>query len=681
MGRRFALGLAIGAVAFATVDAGALAASGFVPPESLGGTGTALSVVQTAMASNGFAIAGWSERLSGGQSAIEVATRPPGGPWSSAQQLDLGATPKSPSFPVSVAIDTAGDAAIAWDDQPTMSSNNALVSTRAAGQQAFGAPQTQTGASDPAVGIDGSGHVTMIDVEDPTATKTELARTWPAGTAMPPFPATNLATGCSSFFPADLAVAPSGDAIVGMTCGSASTGGAMFARRQRGTWQPTVTLASNTSSGTCGTFDFRQNSAQQTAVAIDGQGNPAGVFIDDNTSGCVPNAMDAYSLMLVLPGVAGLHVATTVDTSSTPLFLVGTSLMSPQIAVGGGSEAIAWSRNNFTPIGQDADVRFYDSAGAAAGVAQTLESGSGVAPRIALAPSGLALAVVPTHDGTGLQAGVRPPGGAFALTALASNAGAGSVAIDDAGDGVAAYVPTATGATGAQARGFDATAPTIGSASIPAAASVGRPATFAATGTDFWGPVTLSWTFGDGGSAIGGTVSHAFTTPGAHSITVTATDAVGNAATRTGTITAAAIPPVLSKVSQTHGTFRVGSAPTPIVARAGKHRRRAPVGTTFVFTLSEAAGVSIRITHAEPGRRSGHACVKPTRKLRSHKRCTRTVIDGTLRRSGVAGTNRVAFSGRIARRALHPGSYLLTLTASEFGLASRTRKLNFRIVR
>src|SRR5436305_6999470 len=119
--RRLALGLVVGGVAFASAGGGAVAAPGFLPAENLAGAGGVTGSVQTAMAPNGFAIAGWEETLLSGQAAVRVATRPPGGPWSNAQQLELGTTAKSARFPVSVAIDAAGDAAIAWDDQATMS--------------------------------------------------------------------------------------------------------------------------------------------------------------------------------------------------------------------------------------------------------------------------------------------------------------------------------------------------------------------------------------------------------------------------------------------------------------------------------------------------------------------------------------------------------------------------------
>jgi len=50
--------------------------------------------------------------------------------------------------------------------------------------------------------------------------------------------------------------------------------------------------------------------------------------------------------------------------------------------------------------------------------------------------------------------------------------------------------------------------------------------------------------------------------------------------------------------------------------------------------------------------------------------------------SGAAGTNRIAFSGRIGRRALKPGRYRIVAVArDESGRASTARRAAFRVVR
>ncbi len=87
-------------------------------------------------------------------------------------------------------------------------------------------------------------------------------------------------------------------------------------------------------------------------------------------------------------------------------------------------------------------------------------------------------------------------------------------------------------------------------------------ARFSATASDRWSPVTLRWSFGDGTSATGGAVSHAFGAAGAFSVTVTATDAVGNATSASRSVLAtppapppppAATPRVTSSVSTQWG--------------------------------------------------------------------------------------------------------------------------------
>jgi hypothetical protein len=136
-----------------------------------------------------------------------------------------------------------------------------------------------------------------------------------------------------------------------------------------------------------------------------------------------------------------------------------------------------------------------------------------------------------------------------------------------------------------------------------------------------------------------------------------------------------AVTPGLTNVSETNSRFRVGRKATPVTAR------RAPVGTTFRFALDQPASVSIEIAQSLPGRRSGRRCVKPTRRNARKRRCTRLVKRGTLKRTGKAGANSVAFSGRIGRKALKPGSYRATFTATAAGLSSKPVALKFRVVR
>jgi hypothetical protein len=134
--------------------------------------------------------------------------------------------------------------------------------------------------------------------------------------------------------------------------------------------------------------------------------------------------------------------------------------------------------------------------------------------------------------------------------------------------------------------------------------------------------------------------------------------------------------PVFSQVSETNRVFAVGKGATPVSARKTK------VGTTFRYSLSEAAKVKFVIAQRSRGRKVGKACRKASSKNKHRRRCTRFVKKGTLNRSGVAGANSLHFTGRIGRRALKPGSYRVTITATDAaGNLSKTKTLSFRVVK
>jgi uncharacterized delta-60 repeat protein len=136
-------------------------------------------------------------------------------------------------------------------------------------------------------------------------------------------------------------------------------------------------------------------------------------------------------------------------------------------------------------------------------------------------------------------------------------------------------------------------------------------------------------------------------------------------------------PPGLT-ASLSHKRFRVGRGRSAFGARK---RRRAPVGTTIRYRLSEAARVTIRVDRALRGVRRGKRCLKPTKRRRG-KRCTRFVRVGRLVRESPQGKSRVPFNGRIKRKALRRGKYRFVLQARDAaGNRSGTRRLNFKVVR
>ncbi|HWF72274.1 MAG TPA: right-handed parallel beta-helix repeat-containing protein, partial [Solirubrobacteraceae bacterium] len=116
------------------------------------------------------------------------------------------------------------------------------------------------------------------------------------------------------------------------------------------------------------------------------------------------------------------------------------------------------------------------------------------------------------------------------------------------------------------------------------------------------------------------------------------------------------------------------------LATITKAHRKLPVGTTFKFTLSEAATVKLSFEQSVTGRKAGKKCVAKSKHNAKKHRCTITTTAGTLRIAGHAGTNRVRFYGRIsAHKKLRLGTYTVAITASTAGYTSKPARLKFTI--
>jgi len=122
-------------------------------------------------------------------------------------------------------------------------------------------------------------------------------------------------------------------------------------------------------------------------------------------------------------------------------------------------------------------------------------------------------------------------------------------------------------------------------------------------------------------------------------------------------------PLTLSRVRLTSRAFVIGRSATSRVGRA-QAARRPRRGTAFIFRLNRAATVAIRI-----------------RRLTRAGRVRRGARVMRLTRAGLAGGNRVRFSGRVARRALRPGRYRAVVTAKDqAGSRSNRRTVSFRVL-
>jgi hypothetical protein len=269
----------------------------------------------------------------------------------------------------------------------------------------------------------------------------------------------------------------------------------------------------------------------------------------------------------------------------------------------------------------------------------------------------------------------------------------GVVAGNGAGDAAALWTVKDGSLWGLRITVYDATAPEARDVGVPAGATAGVPASFSVTPWDALTTAHATWDFGDGTTATGATAQHAYATAGPRTVTITVVDDGGNTTTTTRTIAvAAAAPPAppaapapappaktpaagpkpaapgpaLSRVKLTRASFAVGPLATPLTgkARAAAAAKKKPRrGTAVQWRLSAPATVKITIATVP-----------------KHGKRARTI--GTLTRTAPAGASQLAFSGRLGRRALTPGAYRLTLTATDAaGRAAKPVTLRFKVVR
>ena len=322
---------------------------------------------------------------------------------------------------------------------------------------------------------------------------------------------------------------------------------------------------------------------------------------------------------------------------------------------------------------------------------------------------------------------VGPPIFAGGLVWVASWQGAaGRLFGLDPGDGAVSFesklgtfehfsTPSAAGgrlyvANGTQVTSFTIATPpapspttTVLAASVDPAA-VGQPVTFTAVVGHAPDAGTVAFT--DGGVTIAGcgavevsrstgtaSCQAAFGQPGTHAILASYSgdpyygassssplaELVGAATPAGSLIASPSVRPVLADLRQAHAVWREGPQPARV---SGRKHPRPPVGTTFSFTLNEAARVTFRFTVNRPGRLVGRGCRAPTRGNRRQRRCTYAVTAGFFSFTGHRGLNVVAFQGRIGRaqKLLPGGRYALIVTAGDAAGASSSMALGFTIV-
>jgi uncharacterized delta-60 repeat protein len=143
--------------------------------------------------------------------------------------------------------------------------------------------------------------------------------------------------------------------------------------------------------------------------------------------------------------------------------------------------------------------------------------------------------------------------------------------------------------------------------------------------------------------------------------------------TQAGAVTSPRRAPVLGLRISPPAFRAVGRGPSVLPAtRSG--------GALVAFTVDQAANVRFVVERAASGRRVGGRCVKPMRSNRGRRPCTRyTKLAAGFTRQGVAGANRLRFTGRLSGRRLRPAGYRLVATPSADGRRGAAKRTRFRI--
>ena len=536
----------------------AAAVPSWLPPQTLTATDSKAPVV--AVAPDGTTVVAWS-RSAGATSVVEAARRRPGQAFGT--PVRLGSDASDPR----VGVDAAGNATVAWEEQDV--GVRAARLPAAAGFEA--AATVVAGGSSPELAVGAGGTAAVLAQVGGLLRAAVRAGASGAFAASAPISAGTVAD-------PDVAVAPDGRAVAAWVEGervrvNARAAGGGFA-----------------AAGTIRSIVDDAYTVDEPAAAIDGSGRAVVAWTQDLET-------DAAG-----PYVATSFAAGAWQSVTSPASRAADLVTRPDGVVSG-----AWVENAFLqvaelPAGADLFTNYAVSPSPPA---------ANTAPAVAVGGDGATVAV--WAGGTAVHAARRAAGtNVLSTSNLAAGAGAGSpsVGADAQGNATAAWLSPGRRVTVAS---FDAAAPVLSAVSVPASARAGGPAlAMSAAVSDRIGPVTLRWAFGDGTTATGGAIAHAFGAAGAFDVTVTATDAAGNArrAVRRVTVAPAAKPPprppqvarVAARVQlrwRVRGKqiklerMRLTRMPAGAEAELRCKGKRCPIRRTLIFTPGKRGAVDV----------------------------------------------------------------------------------------
>ena len=655
------------ATASLLVAPSAFAAPTWIGPNDLSAPGQAALSARIVVAPGGEATAIWS-RFNGAHLVIQSATRGSGAPAFSAP-VDLS-DPTVDAREPRLAIDPQGDVTAVW--QQTGIHATITAATRTAGAGSFSAPMVvsspATDAYSPQVAADGRGIVTVVwTTAQSTSAYVVEAASRAAGAPSFSAPVPLSAVGVANPLP-QLATDPAGDATAVWAQDDAHLGTphTTIQAARRPAAAAAFTGAIDVSAAGLESYDPR--------VAVDGQGTATAVW---TRVGFAPTVIQSSTWPLPSPSASPL-----VDLSAG-----ATSADSPAVAVDArGDVAVVWRQADTGGTSIVGAAVRTAGAGAFEPPAPVSIAGGGIdALGLSSGANGGIGVIWSRGNGTehAIQAAILSPGSASFAPALAVSSAAQpalepTLGLDDQGNALAVWSRSDGTNEIVQSSLLDAVGPLLSGLVVPTVPiAAGSSGAFSVVADDRWSPVSsVAWDFGDGATATGASVTHAYVSAGSKSVKVTATDAVGNASTATTTVKVVAgfgrTRPRISSAFLFLPRLRAFGRGALFLRPTNANRR---VGTTLAITTSEPGRLEIAVQRAQVGRRRGTRCVAgrtvgvPCVVLRTlGTRYTRQIPRGdtTLR-----------FTGRLDARRLTPGSYRLALTVTD---AAGNRSAGARIV-
>lgn len=267
-------------------------------------------------------------------------------------------------------------------------------------------------------------------------------------------------------------------------------------------------------------------------------GEPEDLSADGSMSGAPRVEVNAERAVVVWPREQIIEAATR-DTGGTwqpAVEISGPGSREPALGLDGeGNAAALWSS------GSGLNLRTAEVASLPVGgvwteptpIAERLAA-EWAQPQLAVNPAGRAMAIWTAWNGTSriIEASSGAVNGDWgnSVTISPSWSDRAQIAMDAAGN--AAAVWRGAEPRSVQAALFDVTGPELRSLSIPSRVRAGQPVRVGVSPFDAWSTVNpVSWSFGDGSTALGPTVVHSYLEPGNFNVAVTATDSAGFSAT------------------------------------------------------------------------------------------------------------------------------------------------------